>query len=124
MKGSNYKILQDQIIVHLLIFGCFQIPCKEYFSLSGNALMKTICGALLGLVVVALIIRILRMNKNLLNPFEENKWKSPLYPALASLCVSVLGDTWAYYAVSLLFAAWTFYLLFKTIRMLYKRQLL
>ena len=114
--------LKDQVSVHLLIFGIFQIPCKEYFALAGNAVMSTICEVLLLVTVVAMIVRWARMRKNLLEPFEETMWKSPLYTALACLCVLVLESNPLFYAIAALFAAYTLYLLFRTIQNLHEKK--
>ncbi len=115
-------LLKDQVSVHLLIFGIFQIPCKEYFALAGNAVMSTICEVLLLVTVVAMIVRWARMRKNLLEPFEETMWKSPLYTALACLCVLVLESNPLFYAIAALFAAYTLYLLFRTIQNLHENK--
>lgn len=114
--------LKDQVSVHLAFFGGFQIPCKEYFALAGNVVMSTICEVLLLVTVVALIVRWARMRKNLLEPFEETMWKSPLYTALACLCVLVLGSSPLFYGISVLLAAYTLYLLFRTIHILHENK--
>lgn len=114
--------LKDQVSVHLAFFGGFQIPCKEYFALAGNVVMSTICEVLLLVTVVALIVRWARMRKNLLEPFEETMWKSPLYTALACLCVLVLGNSPLFYGISVLLAAYTLYLLFRTIQNLHENK--
>ena len=114
--------LKDQVSVHLALFGGFQIPCKEYFALAGNVVMSTICEVLLFVTVVAIIVRWARMRKNLLEPFEETMWKSPLYTALACLCVLVLESNPLFYAIAALFAAYTLYLLFRTIQNLHENK--
>lgn len=114
--------LKDQVSVHLALFGGFQIPCKEYFALAGNVVMSTICEVLLFVTVVAIIVRWARMRKNLLEPFEETMWKSPLYTALTSLCVLVLESSPLFYGIAVLLAAYTLYLLFRTIQNLHGKK--
>ena len=106
-------VLRDQVTVHLVIWGCFMIPCKRLFSLTEPTWMASVSA-----IVIALLVRVSRLNKGKIQPFEETQWKSPLYTALAAFCIVALETSPIFLLLAALLAAMSFYLLYQSVVML------
>ncbi|MBQ8022257.1 MAG: hypothetical protein IJ255_06190 [Bacteroidales bacterium] len=111
-------VLRDQVTVHLVIWGCFMIPCKRLFALTEPTWMASVSAIMLALVVIALLVRVSRLNKGKIQPFEETQWKSPLYTALAAFCIVALETSPIFLLLAALLAAMSFYLLYQSVVML------